>query len=127
MHELAIAESIAEVVAARATERHATRVTSVRLRIGEASGVAPDSLTFCFEMVASLDPLLAGAQLSVECPPHRAHCRACARDFAVHDFVAQCPTCGEWSDQIVSGAELQVLAMEIETGTEAQPEGQKAV
>jgi hydrogenase nickel incorporation protein HypA/HybF len=119
MHELAIAEGIAEVVEARAAEHRASHVKSVRLRIGEASGVVPDSLTFCFEMVASLNPLLASAQLAIDLVPHRARCRACASEFAVRDFIAQCPACGEWSDQIVSGTELQVLEMEIETQQEA--------
>lgn len=118
MHELAIAESIAEVVARRANEHQAAHVTSVRLRIGEASGVVPDSLMFCFEAVASLDPLLAGAHLMVDSVPHRARCRGCDREFVVQDFVTQCPRCGEWSDQIVSGTELQVVEMEIETRQE---------
>lgn len=119
MHELAIAQSLADVVAARAAEHHATRVKSVRLRIGEASGIVPDSLTFCFEMVASLDPLLAGARLTVETVPHRAYCLSCGRTFPVRDFIAQCPSCGEWTDQIVSGTELQVLDMEIDTRLKA--------
>jgi hydrogenase nickel incorporation protein HypA/HybF len=51
--------------------------------------------------------------------PHRARCRLCASEFAVRDFVAVCPDCGEWSDLIVSGTELQVLEMEIETRLEA--------
>lgn len=119
MHELAIAQSIAEVVALRATEHRAAHVKLVRLRIGEASGIVADSLTSCFEMVAELDPLLAGAHLTIESVPHRAHCRQCDSEFAVRDFVAQCPACGAWSDQIVSGTELQVLDMEIETRQEA--------
>jgi hydrogenase nickel incorporation protein HypA/HybF len=118
MHELAIAENIAEVVGKRANEHQATRVASVRLRIGEASGVVPDALTSCFEMVASLDPLLAGSRLAIDSVPHRAHCRGCDREFAVRGFIPQCPTCGEWSDQIVSGTELQVMDMEIETRQE---------
>lgn len=120
MHELAIAQSIAEVVEARAAERDATRVKRVRLRIGEASGIVPDSLTFCFEMIASLTPMLTGAQLAFDLMPHRAECRGCGSEFAVQNFVARCPMCGEWSDQIISGTELQVLDMEIETRREAE-------
>lgn len=115
MHELAIAQSIAEVVALRANEHRATRVKSVRLRIGEATGIVAYSLTSCFEMVAALDPLLAGARLTIESVPHRAHCQQCDSDFAVHDYIVQCPACGTWSDEIISGTELQVLDMEIET------------
>lgn len=114
MHELSIAQSIVDAVEARATECNAARVKGVRLRIGEASGIVSDSLTFCFEMLTSLDPTLTGAQLLIDCVPHRARCRHCAKDFSVINFVAQCPTCQEWSSEIVSGTELQILEMEIE-------------
>ena len=114
MHELSIAQSIVDAVEARATECNAARVKGVRLRIGEANGIVTDSLTFCFEMLTSLDPTLTGAQLSIDSVPHRARCRHCAKDFSVINFVAQCPTCQEWSSEIVSGNELQILDMEIE-------------
>jgi hydrogenase nickel incorporation protein HypA/HybF len=117
MHELAIAQSIVDAVETRATECHATRVKGVRLKIGEASGVVKDSLTFCFEMLASLDPILTGAQLLIDTVPHLARCRHCEKDFAVANFIAQCPTCQEWSNEIISGTELQILDMEIETAS----------
>lgn len=115
MHELAIAQSIVEVVGTQAAECNAAHVKSVRLKIGEASGVVTESLTFCFEMLASLDPTLAGARLLIDTTPHRARCPHCASEFSVTNFVAQCPTCKEWSSEIVSGTELQVLEMEVET------------
>lgn len=115
MHELAIAQSIAEAVEARAAECNAAHVGCVRLRVGEASGVVTDSLTFCFEMVASLSPLLEGVRLLIDRVPHRAYCLLCAKEFAVTNFVARCPACGEWSSEVVSGTELQILDMEIET------------
>ena len=118
MHELAVAQSIVDAVEARAAECNATRVKGVRLKIGEASGIVTDSLTFCFEMLASLDPTLEGAQLLVDTMPHRARCRHCAKEFSVINFVAQCPTCQEWSNEIVSGTELQILDMEIEAHNE---------
>ena len=115
MHELAIAQSIVDAIETRATECNATRVKGVRLKIGEASSIVTDSLTFCFEMLASLDPILTGAELSIDTVPHLAHCRHCQKDFAIINFIAQCPTCQEWSDEIISGTELQILDMEIET------------
>lgn len=114
MHELSIAQSIAEAVEVKAVECNAARVKCVRLRIGEASGVVVDSLAFCFEMVAGLTPILEGARLSIDRVPHRAYCRYCARDFNVTNFVARCPTCEEWSTEVVSGSELEILDMEIE-------------
>jgi hydrogenase nickel incorporation protein HypA/HybF len=118
MHELSIAQSIAEVVGARAAECDAARVKRVRLRVGEASGVVTDSLAFCFEMVASQMPVLEGAALSIDRVPHLARCRHCDTEFAVVNYVAQCPTCQEWSGEIVSGTELQIVEMEIERNDE---------
>jgi hydrogenase nickel incorporation protein HypA/HybF len=115
MHELAIAQSIVEAVESKATECRATRVKSVRLKIGEASGIVIDSLAFCFEMQASLDPLLTGAKLLIDEIPHRARCQHCDKEFAVENYIAQCPICRQWSSEIVSGTELQLLEMEIDT------------
>lgn len=114
MHELSIAQSIAEAVQFKAEEYRAAHVRSVRIRIGDASGIVTDSLTFCFEMVASFIPLLAGAQLLIEHTPHRAYCHQCAREFDVVNFVTRCPVCSAWSSEVVSGAELDILDMEIE-------------
>jgi hydrogenase nickel incorporation protein HypA/HybF len=114
VHELSIAQSIAEAVQLKAEECRAAHVKNVRLRIGDAAGIATDSLTFCFEMVASFSPLLTGAQLLIERTPHRAYCRHCASDFNVANFVTRCPACEAWSSKVVSGTELDILDMEIE-------------
>ena len=115
MHELAIAQSMVDALEARALECAATHVKSVRLTIGEASGVVVDSLTFCFEMLTSMVPVLEGAQLVIDTVPHRAWCSHCESTFPVLNYVARCPTCQEWSAIIVSGTELQIQEMEIET------------
>ena len=114
MHELSIAQSIVEAVEAKATECNATHVKGVRLKIGEANSIVIDSLTFCFEMLTSLEPALAGAQLLIDTVPHCARCHHCNKEFAIVNFVAQCPTCQEWSSEVVSGNELQIVEMEIE-------------
>jgi hydrogenase nickel incorporation protein HypA/HybF len=116
MHELAIAQSIADVATTRATEVGAARVSRVRVRIGDAAGVVTDSLAFCFEMLASTEPLLLGAELEVERAPHRARCRTCGSEFAVRDFVVVCPACDGTDAEVISGTELTVLEMEIEAG-----------
>ncbi len=120
MHELSIAQSIVDVVEDRATECNAAHVKSVRLRIGAANAIVADSLTFCFEMLTDLDPVLAGAQLLIDAVPHRAYCQHCAIEFTIMNFVAQCPTCGEWSNDVVSGTELQILEMEIQGQSEEE-------
>jgi len=122
MHELGIAQAIADAVTTRATERQAARVISVRLRIGEAAGVMPDALQGCWEMVASVEPALVGARLVIDSPPHRARCRRCACEFAVINFIAQCPACDAWDSDVISGTELEIREMEIEPMPAHAPE-----
>ncbi len=114
MHELAIADSIVTIVKEQAEKCNASQVTRVRLQIGEANAIVVDSLTFCFEMITALEPVLTGAQLEIEGIPHRARCRHCEQEFAVVHFVAQCPTCETWDTEIISGTEFRILDMEIE-------------
>ncbi len=125
MHELAVAQSIVEVVTAQASASGAARVTSVRLRIGEANSIVEDSLAFCFELLTSEDDLLAGARLEIEPVPHRAWCPRCEAEFAVVTFVAQCPSCGDWSREIRSGTEFQIAEIEIETADDAVSEARR--
>ena len=121
MHELAIAQSLFEAVQTQAHEHKASRVKSVRLRIGEASGVVTDSLTFCFEMLISLDPILEDAELVIDRVPHCAWCATCAQEFHVLHGTPECPMCAGWSGNILSGTELQLLEMEIESPDEITP------
>ncbi|WP_052887529.1 hydrogenase maturation nickel metallochaperone HypA [Thermogemmatispora carboxidivorans] len=125
MHELALAESIIEVVEARAEECGVQRVRTVHLRVGEASGVLVEALQAAFAMLASLSPALAEARLAIEITPHRAWCEPCAHAFAVVDFVARCPACGAWSTRILSGTELQILDMEVAADNEQENPGRE--
>ncbi|MBN9389288.1 MAG: hydrogenase maturation nickel metallochaperone HypA [Chloroflexi bacterium] len=118
MHELAMAQSITEVVVKKARENQARQVNTVRLLIGDGSGVVTGPLTFCFEMIAGTEPLLTGARLEIERVPHRARCRVCATEYTIPDFVICCPNCGRWESEVISGTELQILDMEFEAENE---------
>jgi hydrogenase nickel incorporation protein HypA/HybF len=109
MHELAITQSVVEAILER-TER--ARVTAVHLVIGKVSGVVPDAVRFCFEMVAAGSPV-EGARLEIDEPPGRARCRDCGGDFDVEGIVVLCP-CGSADVAVVGGDELLVRAVEVE-------------
>ncbi len=108
MHELAVAESVLDNVAARTGD---CRVTSVRLRIGRLSGVELESLRFCFGLVTD-GTRLDGAELVIEEPGGRLHCHSCGRDVARDDPILLCP-CGSADVSVVSGRELQLISVEV--------------
>jgi hydrogenase nickel incorporation protein HypA/HybF len=108
MHELAIAESIIQAVQTK-TGDHAVR--SVRLQVGQLSGVLTDALTFSFELAAH-GTSLEGAQLLIDEPPGRLHCRSCGRDVDRDDLVLLCE-CGSADVEVTAGRELAVLSVEV--------------
>jgi hydrogenase nickel incorporation protein HypA/HybF len=108
MHELSITQSLVETVLERTGGRP---VRGVKLRIGPLSGVLPDAVRFCFELVAADTPM-AGAALTIEEPQGRARCRSCRNDFVLEDIFLLCP-CGSADVEIVSGRELLVTSVEV--------------
>jgi hydrogenase nickel incorporation protein HypA/HybF len=106
VHELSITQSLVEAV----TERTgASRVASVRVRVGRLSGVVPDAMQFCFEVVTAGTPL-EGATLEFDQPEGRARCRACDEEFVLADQILLCP-CGSADVAVVGGRELAVASV----------------
>src|SRR5208283_3050630 len=63
MHELALAQSITDLVVDYARRERIARISRVVVEIGIAASVEPDALLFCFPIVADETPA-AGAELS---------------------------------------------------------------
>jgi hydrogenase nickel incorporation protein HypA/HybF len=108
VHELAISQSVVDSVVARTGS---ARVTAVQLDVGRLSGVVPDALRFCFDLVAEGTPL-EGAALDIGEPAGRARCRGCGADFAVDDLVLLCP-CGSADVEVTAGRDLLVRSVRV--------------
>ncbi|MER5971974.1 hydrogenase maturation nickel metallochaperone HypA [Streptomyces sp. NPDC002055] len=108
MHELSIALAVVAQVEDAARAHGARRVGSLRVRIGELSGVVPDALAFSFDLAAD-GTLLEGAELITETVPARARCPVCERETAVGVPPALwCPACGEPLTELLTGRELDI-------------------
>lgn len=111
MHELAVAESLLEIVQDE-SERHGLfKVSQVRLRIGKLSTVVPEALSFSFEVI-SRGTLAEGAALAMEIVPLIGHCQDCDADFEIDDYLFLCPQCGGALVILVSGKELEIVDIE---------------
>ena len=108
MHELAITESIVATVVERMPD---TAVRRVRLEIGRLSGVVPDAVRFCFDLVAAGTPL-DGAVLEIDEPGGRVACRRCAAQWDTDEVLALCP-CGSADIELLRGRELRIRAVEV--------------
>ena len=108
MHELAITQSVVEAVTERTGD---ARVARVRVRVGRLSGVVPDAMRFCFELVTAGTPL-EGAALDIERPEGRGRCRSCGDALALADLILLCP-CGSADVEVLGGRELAVASVEL--------------
>ena len=108
MHELAITQSVVDMVVERTAGR---QISLVRLEVGRLSGVVPDAMEFCYGLVISGTPL-DGSTLVIEQTPGAAHCRSCGQDFAQDDLILLC-SCGSAEVEVIAGRELRVLSVEL--------------
>ena len=113
MHELSIMQSALSIALESARQAGASRVHSIRLRIGALSGVVPDALEFAFE---ALTPGTAAeeAKLAIEHVPARFWCATCTREFEAEDMLAECPECHALSGELRAGREMEVASLEID-------------
>ena len=112
MHELAIAQSLLEIVEQEARPYGGARVTRILLRIGKLSTVVPAALRFAFEAITR-GGIAEGAVLEIEEVPLRIRCHQCEEVCTVDDPFMVCPRCGGSDVEMVSGRELEIRSMEI--------------
>jgi hydrogenase nickel incorporation protein HypA/HybF len=115
MHEFGIASAILDTLNSEAEKRPGKRLLAVGLRIGEVSGISPESLEFCLQSLVkgtALDPI----SLEIERTPRRHRCPKCSREFDVIDYEVECPECGEFRTMLISGDEMEISYLEVEDG-----------
>ena len=112
MHELSIAQRVLEIVNDSLPAGEARSVASVNIKMGRMSGVVADSLAFCFEAIIHGTPL-QGAILNIESVPFMLKCRTCNNCFESELGLVLCPSCGDAHTSVISGTELQVVAIEL--------------
>ena len=85
MHELAITQSLFDIVLEQADKAGADKVEKINLVIGEMTGVVSDCVQFYFEFI-SKGTLAEGAALSFTMVPPKAQCRGCDKLFELKEF-----------------------------------------
>lgn len=105
--------SIIEGASQEARSRGGAQVHAVHLKLGPLSGVVKDALLFSYERVCA-GTLLEGSRLMIEEVPIVVYCNHCNEEKTL-DSIQRfcCPTCGALTPDVVSGKELELVAIEI--------------
>lgn len=113
MHEVSIALSLLEIVEDKCRREGCQSVESVRVRIGKASGILPDSLAFAFEIVKK-DTIARDAKLIIDLVPLGGLCSKCGSQFITEEaYVLECPHCSSSSFKVIQGYELELVELEV--------------
>jgi len=117
MHELAICQALMNQVENIAAERNARSVVSIVVGMGPLSGVEAQLLKHAYP-VASAGTVAEGAELVIENLPVRVKCTQCGKESDVLPNKLVCKACGDWRTTLISGDELMLMRVELETAAE---------
>jgi len=120
VHEISIAESIIRIAEAKAHEQNARSIQVIKLRLGTFTTIVAESLQFAFE-IARRGTLSQDARLEIEIVPMVVRCVVCkASTQPSHGVCLICEQCG-FPLEIVSGEELQIEYIEVDSEKEESP------
>jgi hydrogenase nickel incorporation protein HypA/HybF len=113
MHEFSVASALLRQVEELRQSHDCGDVRSVRVSLGEFSGVDAELLHSAF-VRSTEGTRVAGAELVVERVPLEARCGDCGEEFAVRRFRFVCPVCGGHSIDVLRGEELMLESVTFE-------------
>ena len=117
MHELALCQALMNQVVNIAAERYARSVVSIVVGMGPLSGVEAQLLKHAYP-VASAGTVAEGAELVIESLPVRIKCTQCGNESDALPNKLVCKACGDWRTTLISGDELMLMRVELETAAE---------
>ncbi|MDO9244058.1 MAG: hydrogenase maturation nickel metallochaperone HypA [Rhodocyclaceae bacterium] len=113
MHEMSLVEGVRELIEDAAAREGFSRVSSVRVEIGQLSGVEREAFEFCFDL-AMRGGITDGVRLEVIATPGRGRCPDCGRETALAVVYDPCEHCGAVPVAVIGGTEMRVIDLEVE-------------
>ena len=113
MHEMALCESVLNVLQSEAQQQGFKQVKTVWLEIGELSSVEPEAMLFSFDVVMR-NSLAHDAKLEIIRIPGQAWCMQCSKTVHVKKRFDECPDCGSYQLQVTAGDEMKIKELEVE-------------
>jgi hydrogenase nickel incorporation protein HypA/HybF len=114
MHELAVCQALIEQVERIARDNAAQRVVAVVVAIGPLAGVEPRLLEHAYPLAAA-GTMAEQAILKFETVPLRVRCRTCGVESEAAPNRLLCGACQDWKVTVISGEEMLLQRVEIET------------
>jgi len=114
MHELGIALELFKLAEEKARENNLRKITKVKVKLGEASGITYDFLKHSFLDHVFPGTIADGAVLEIAEEKVGGTCKDCKNKFAVNKdkLLTTCPSCGGLKWEITEGKEIYLDSIE---------------
>lgn len=113
MHEMAISESLLEIVEEEGRKNGFSKVRIVRVALGVLGHVEPDALRFCFDAVTR-GTIAEEADLDIVLVSGAGFCLDCSETVPLAERFGACPRCGNYHVQMTAGDDLRIQELEVE-------------
>lgn len=115
MHEMGITQGILAASFDAAEEAGCSRITEIRVSVGEMTEVVDFALQFAFEALTP-GTMAEGATLVITPVPARSKCRECGLEYDHDRFQMICPECNALNVELLQGRELLIEGIECDEG-----------
>jgi len=110
---MSVAQNIIEIVRDHVSQDEEKKVIKIRLKVGELSGIVPDSLLFCFDILKN-GSALKNVSVEIERVPITALCRSCNKTSRLEYGVFFCLNCHGSDIELLTGKELNIVDIELD-------------
>lgn len=113
MHEYAVTKSLIELSLNEAEKAGASRITEIRLVIGDLSTIIDESVQMYFDIISE-GTKAEGAKLIFRRIPAQFRCGVCGRTYDKPAVGFDCPDCGGTGMPTGVGREFYIESIEVE-------------
>lgn len=114
MHEVSLMAGVLDLVNQNLSGYNVKKVKKITLKVGALTNAVPDALQLAFEAL-SKDTVVEGAVLEIIPVVLKVSCGNCNIASQLEEPVFRCPECGSVKVSIISGRELYLDSLEVET------------
>ncbi len=112
MHEMALAQSIIEIVEQEMNHYQLDKLKAIHLAVGRMTAVVPEQMKLCFEILTE-NTRLAGTELKMKIVPVTYRCGVCNQEFTSEGITFNCPSCNGENPELIFGRELKIEFLEV--------------
>lgn len=113
MHEYAVTQGMLDLVLTEAKKAGASKVTEIRLVIGDLSTILDESVQMYFDIMSE-GTIVQGAKLSFRRIASRFRCKGCGNEFDKPAKGFDCPQCGGPGFPTGVGKEFYIESIDVE-------------